>query len=260
MFFFRALIKTVFFILIASHGLCAGNPIYLYSETTQPTIIEEPIASSSEESIALSSEEPRAFIPEETRAATMATASSPSPSLEIEAKPEPRVAKADETAASTPLWEGTIPKTEVNYLEESKPFESMLSIFSTLIIVIMLMFGVSWLLQKKGFLSKSNYGKVLSILPLDNKRLIYIVDIMGKVYILGVTEYNVNLIGELTDPAALKLLKLEHSEKASFDESLVRAEAGQAGASEAAAEQPSSTLVDGIKQAIRFQELKNLDR
>jgi flagellar biogenesis protein FliO len=300
MLFSRALIKTLFFVFIATSGLCAGNPIYLYSENQQPEIVYNGKSQNSPQSNAATSSENKMqtttpsrekpaedliFISNEKEQSPKPAAKSPvtnnsltppqqatpateaplapqkerpAPTLEDEKKTE-KDTEALITATSTPLWEGTIPKTEVNpYMEESKPFEHMLSIFSTLILIIMLMFGISWLLQKKGFLSKNNYGKVLSILPLDNKRLIYIVDIMGKIYLLGVTEYNVNLIGQITDPTALKLLKLENSDKQGFDENLAKAEVETIGG--AGQQKPNPTLVEGIKQAMEFQKLKDLDK
>lgn len=115
------------------------------------------------------------------------------------------------------LWNKTAPATESTFIA-SDPYSTSLSVLSSLFLIIMLALGLSWFLQKKGLVGRNTYGKTLGILPLDNKRLIYITEIMGKVYVLGVTEQNINLIDEISDTETIKLLKLQNkpTEK-SFD-------------------------------------------
>lgn len=85
-----------------------------------------------------------------------------------------------------------------------------LRILSSLFGVILLAFGVSWFIQKKVGLGGNVFGKVVGILPLDNRRMIYLVDVMGRVLILGVTESNINLLAELTDKDTLDALRLQY--------------------------------------------------
>lgn len=96
------------------------------------------------------------------------------------------------------------------YFPDSDPAGTSLRILSSLFGVIIIAFAISWFIQKKVGIGSNIYGKVLGILPLDNKRLIYIVDIMGKVMILGVTDSNINLIGEITDKDTLDSLRLQY--------------------------------------------------
>ncbi len=93
---------------------------------------------------------------------------------------------------------------------DSDPFGTSLRILSSLFGVILLAFGVSWFIQKKVGFGGNVFGKVVGILPLDNKRMIYLVDIMGRVLILGVTETNINLLAELTDKDTLDALRLQY--------------------------------------------------
>ncbi len=95
---------------------------------------------------------------------------------------------------------------------DTDPLGTSLRIISSLFGVIILAFGISWFIQKKTGLGGNVFGKVIGILPLDNRRMIYIVDIMGRVLILGVTEANINLLGELTDKDTLDSLRLQYDQ------------------------------------------------
>ncbi len=88
----------------------------------------------------------------------------------------------------------TIPLFSVN-----NNFSGTFSLIISLVGIIVLALAASWFIQKKTRFGSDNFGKVLGIVPLDNKRLIYIVDIMGKMLILGVTENNISLLTEITD-------------------------------------------------------------
>ncbi len=92
----------------------------------------------------------------------------------------------------------------------SDPFGSSLRIISSLFAVILLAFVVSWFIQKKGGFGGNAFGKILGILPLDNKRMIYLVDVMGRVLILGVTDNNISLLCEITDQETLDTLRLQY--------------------------------------------------
>jgi len=113
-------------------------------------------------------------------------------------------------ATATPLFLDTQPAS-MPVFPDADPMGTSLRILSSLFFLIILAFGISWFIQKKTGLGGNVFGKVLGILPLDNRRLIYIVDIMGKVLILGVTENNINLLGELTDKDTLDSLRLQYN-------------------------------------------------
>lgn len=114
-------------------------------------------------------------------------------------------------AAETPIpfyMEGPVASSP--YLPVSDPLNSTLRIVSSLFAVIILAFGLSWLIQKKTGFGSNVFGKVLGVLPLDNRRIIYLVDILGKVLILGVTDSNINMLGEVTDKDTLDALRLQN--------------------------------------------------
>ncbi|MBU1105468.1 MAG: flagellar biosynthetic protein FliO [Candidatus Riflebacteria bacterium] len=118
---------------------------------------------------------------------------------------------ATASAAKSPLpfyMEG--PVASAPFMPTSDPLSSTLRIISSLFAVIILAFGLSWLIQKKGGFGGNVFGKVLGILPLDNRRMIYLVDVMGRVLILGVTDSNISMLCEITDKDTLDSLRLQY--------------------------------------------------
>jgi flagellar biogenesis protein FliO len=90
------------------------------------------------------------------------------------------------------------------------PFSTSVQVLTSLIIVLLLLFGLSWVLQRRLGLQRSVFGRVLGIVPLDGKRFMYIVDVMGKVLVLGVTEYQVSLLTEIDDKTVIDALRLQN--------------------------------------------------
>ena len=84
------------------------------------------------------------------------------------------------------------------------------SLMTSLIGIIVLALAASWFIQKKTGLASNKFGKVLGVIPLDNKRLIYIVYVSGKFLVLGVTESNVNFLTEITDKDTIDTYKLQY--------------------------------------------------
>ncbi|MBF0500771.1 MAG: FliO/MopB family protein [Candidatus Riflebacteria bacterium] len=91
----------------------------------------------------------------------------------------------------------------------SDPFSIVLRLITSLAIVIGLVFALAWLLQKRGGLYRSVFGRTLGILPLDNRRFIYLVDVMGRILVLGVTEQQINLLCEISDKATIDALRIQ---------------------------------------------------
>ncbi|HNV72747.1 MAG TPA: flagellar biosynthetic protein FliO, partial [Candidatus Ozemobacteraceae bacterium] len=94
------------------------------------------------------------------------------------------------------------------FLTAPDPISTSIHLLSSLFFVIVLIFGVSWLVQKKAGLGRSTFGKVLGILPLDSKRFIYVTDVLNRVLVLGVTEQQITLLCEVTDKATIDALRL----------------------------------------------------
>jgi len=84
----------------------------------------------------------------------------------------------------------------------------LLSLLLTFALVIALAYFASRFLgQKIGRFAATGDNKVLLSLPLGANRGIYVVEVAGKVLILGVTDHSVNLLQEITDPAVLEKLR-----------------------------------------------------
>lgn len=112
------------------------------------------------------------------------------------------------TANSDLLWEGTIENSNASGTISASPFSQAFSYLTYIALLIIIMFITSYILQKKGLIKRNAYGKVISIIPLDTKRIIYITEIIGKYYILGVTEHSINKIDEVSNEEMIKLIKL----------------------------------------------------
>lgn len=89
------------------------------------------------------------------------------------------------------------------------PMTTTLRIITSLGVVIAIVFLISWFMQRKTRFAGSHFGRILGILPIDSRRFIYLVDIMGKVIVLGVTEQNISFLCEITDKASIDGLRLK---------------------------------------------------
>jgi flagellar protein FliO/FliZ len=117
-----------------------------------------------------------------------------------------------------------------DYLNYQEPKAAGTSVLSTIGYLISLLFTFAFVIGL-AYLSSRFIGqkmvrtmavggdKVLSTLPLGPNRGVYIVDVAGKVLILGVTDQNVNLIHEVTDPLQTDRLRnsLPEESKNQFD-------------------------------------------
>ncbi len=84
-----------------------------------------------------------------------------------------------------------------------------MKILTSLAVVVGIFLATSWLLQNKARLGSASFGKILGILPLDNRRFLCLVDVMGKVLVIGVTEHHISLLTEITDKAMIDGLRLQ---------------------------------------------------
>ncbi|NLM16646.1 MAG: FliO/MopB family protein [Candidatus Riflebacteria bacterium] len=129
---------------------------------------------------------------------------SPKPQIYVDPDGDKPLFKSDRVAIAT---------------DSSKTQEGMqvlnlaLNLFIGLFAVILLALGISYWLQKGKVFSGSGHGKVISVIPLNTKNcFLYITEVLGRVFILGVTDTNVNLIAEITDKFTLDMLKLENGQ------------------------------------------------
>lgn len=57
-------------------------------------------------------------------------------------------------------------------------------------------------------------GRILTQLPVGPNRSVMVVELAGQVYVLGVTEHNISLIGEIEDEDEIERLRSRASERA----------------------------------------------
>lgn len=101
------------------------------------------------------------------------------------------------------------PVASMPFLPNTDPLAVSFRIITALFFVILTAFFISWLIQKKGVFNGNVFGKVIGVLPLDSRRFIYIVDIVGRVLVLGVTDTNISFLCEINDKEVLDSLRLE---------------------------------------------------
>ncbi len=89
------------------------------------------------------------------------------------------------------------------------PLETSLRIMTSLVFVILLVLAISWWFQRRSGLNRAAFGRTLGIMPLDNKHCLYLVEILGRVLVLGVTDQSINVLCEIDDPTTLDALKLD---------------------------------------------------
>ncbi len=132
---------------------------------------------------------------------------------------------------TNPAYEYTEPDFGENRTSYLMLVLRTVAVLSVIIIGIYLIFR--FLLKNKNRLvADTDMIKVLATYPLATNRLIKVVDIAGKVLILGVTDSNINLITSIEDKEMLDKIKLMSSkqsfERGSFKDQLLKIIGGKA--------------------------------
>ena len=111
-----------------------------------------------------------------------------------------------------PEYDYTEPEFGENRTSYSLLILRTVAVLAVIIIVIYL--GFRFLLKsKKRLVSDTEMIKVLATYPISANRLIKVVDIAGKVLVLGVTDSNINLITEVEDKETSDRIKLLSSKE-----------------------------------------------
>lgn len=113
---------------------------------------------------------------------------------------------------SLPLFPEKTPTNPNKLPSQTNGMSATFSLIISLFGIIVLALAASWFIQKKTGFGSNNFGKVLGIVPLDSKRLIYVVDVMGKMLVLGVTENNINFLTEITDKDTIDAYRLKYGQ------------------------------------------------
>ncbi|MBP2650225.1 MAG: Flagellar biosynthesis protein, FliO [Firmicutes bacterium] len=107
-----------------------------------------------------------------------------------------------------------------NYLNYKEPepagasWLSTLSYMFTLLVmfgaVIAMAYGTSRFLGKKmGNVIANGNNKVCATVSLGQNRAVQVVEVAGRFLVLGVTDHNINLLQEITDPEQIEKLKTQ---------------------------------------------------
>jgi flagellar biosynthetic protein FliO len=100
-----------------------------------------------------------------------------------------------------------------------------LAVLAILVIVVYLVFRV-FLRNRHKIVAGTDVIKVLATYPLAGNKSLQIVEVAGKVLILGITDSNINLITTLEDKETIDRIKLERSKEtkgiASFRDQLLK--------------------------------------
>ncbi len=82
-----------------------------------------------------------------------------------------------------------------------------------LLVVIGLIFIVRFLLNGRRSLSKTGNIRVIEMVPFGKERFLAVVEVIGKILVIGVTEQNVNLLVDITDKEVVDNLKIQESQR-----------------------------------------------
>ena len=208
-------IHVLIALFVCNQTVVAGNGLFLAnnnSNAAQNFINATKISSSSQDTDGEQFVPVQAKTEKETQVETASSVVSIDENISnlSESASDSKRNKIDE--GSLPLF-STKTATSSNRLPNStNGLSSTFSLIISLLGIIVLALATSWFIQKKTGLGSNNFGTVLGIVPLDNKRLIYIVDVMGKMLVLGVTETNINFLTEITDKDTIDAYRLKYGQ------------------------------------------------
>lgn len=100
-------------------------------------------------------------------------------------------------------------------------FWSFFKMLTALAIVIALMIGAMYLLKKYFYqpsaaVNGNSMIRIISTCHLSPKNSILLVDVLGQVMLLGVSNHQMSILGTITDPEAMQNLKNFHLTKKSL--------------------------------------------
>lgn len=97
-------------------------------------------------------------------------------------------------------------------MDSPELFSSLLKIFSALAVTIGVLILTAWLFRKimrrgGGEINDRELIRILSSLYLGPKSSIMLVDVLGRVIVVGITSGTISLLTEIMDPESLEHLK-----------------------------------------------------
>ena len=129
-----------------------------------------------------------------------------------------------EDQARNPLAADTIDESDLtlSFTDEEAPLEEPLQVFGfwdlmrmvlVLALVVGMIYAVYFLLKRsrKKLEEESNFISLLSSQALPGGRQLYIIDVAGRVYLLGAGDGSLSLITEIEDKPSIDALRLDAS-------------------------------------------------
>ena len=119
---------------------------------------------------------------------------------------------AENKGEGVPAYEFKAPTFEETKISYPVLILKTVAVLAVIVISIFVLFKI--LVKGKGkIISDSDVIRVLATYPLSANKVIQIVDIGGKVLVLGVTESNINLITTIEDKEVIDAIKLQYSKE-----------------------------------------------
>lgn len=106
----------------------------------------------------------------------------------------------------------------INQSEEYKTPSTVGFVVKTIIVLALIVaaiYGIMWFFKKKNNISKNDddFLRKVSSITLSPGKSVEIVSLLDHAYILGVTESNINLIGEVQDKELIEAMNLNFDKK-----------------------------------------------
>jgi flagellar biogenesis protein FliO len=144
--------------------------------------------------------------------ASILTAASDQPSVNSGTIEGETTEETEGTEQTPPQYEYTEPEFDETRTSYPQLILRTVAVLAVIVVVIYLIFR--FLLRSRNrIVSDTEMIKVLATFPLAANRLIKVVDIAGKILILGVTDANINLITEVEDKEIVDRIKLLSSKE-----------------------------------------------
>ncbi len=127
--------------------------------------------------------------------------------------------------SNAPAYQYKAPTFETGKVSYPKLVLKTVAVLAIIVFSIFILFRIL-VKNKNKMISDSEIIKVLATFPLAANRMIQIVDIGGKVLVLGVTDSNINLITTIEDKEVIDNIKLyyskEKAEKTGFKDQFLK--------------------------------------
>lgn len=120
------------------------------------------------------------------------------------------------TENSIVLTDDTVDLTANQNFSNTSTVAVFIRMIVVLIIVVVLIYGVFWFIKRKTNIVKTDddYLRRAAYINIAPGKTIEVITLIDKAYLIGVTEDNISLLGEIQDEELIKAMNLSHDKKA----------------------------------------------